>query len=238
MDFAMQAEMNQISALFQQGNLDAARKLCRALVQKHPGNDKVRYAHAMICQQAGDIDAAISAFQTTVKISPSHLQALANLGGLLVSAGRHDEAIAPLARALELAPDSAPARYNLAQAYRAQGKLPAALEEAQKARALDGKVPDIHSFICLVSEDMQKYAEAAESYERLASLVPEKRGPWVLQASNLQLCGKFDEAEDLLDAALKHYPDDPEIHSQLSLGKRSAEREAESISVLRKKVRT
>ncbi|MCP5084066.1 MAG: tetratricopeptide repeat protein [Alphaproteobacteria bacterium] len=228
--------MNQISALFQQGNLDAARKLCRSLVNKHPNDDKVRYAHAMICQQAGDIDAAIAAYETTVKISPSHLQALANLGGLLVSAGRHDEAVAPLTRALRFAPNSAPARYNLAQAYHAQGNLPAALQEAHKARALDDKIPDIYSFIGLVSEDMLKHAEAADAYRRLASLVAEKRGPWVMQASNLQLCGKFDEAEELLETALKHYPDHPEIHNQLSLGKRSAEREAVSISVLRKKV--
>ncbi|MEM1198739.1 MAG: sulfotransferase [Pseudomonadota bacterium] len=228
----MQAEMNQISALFQQGEFEAARKMCRALVQKHPASDKVRYAHAMICQQAGDADAAIAAYEMTVKISPSHLQALANLGGLLVSAGRFDEAISPLLRALQLAPDSAPARYNLAQAYHGQGNLTAALNEALAARALDDNVADIHNFIGLLCDELQNYDEATAAYQRMNELMPEKKGPWLLRVTNLHFNGDFEQAEEVLQQALKHHPDLPEFHAMLSVAKRSPEEEAKSISII------
>ncbi|MEM8689653.1 MAG: tetratricopeptide repeat protein, partial [Pseudomonadota bacterium] len=232
MELAMQAEMNQISALFQQGEFEAARKMCRALVQKHPDSDKVRYAHAMICQQSGDIDAAIAAYEMTVKISPSHLHALANLGGLLVSAGRHGEALEPLMRALKLDPNSAPAHYNLAQSYYGQGNLPAALDQAFKARDLDQDLPDVHNFIGLLADDMRNYREATAAYQRLNELMPEKRGPWIQRASNLQFAGEFNEAESVLTEGLKHHPDDAEIHAMLSVGKRSSAEEEKSIDVI------
>ena len=229
----MQAEMNQISALFQQGEFEAARKMCRALVQKHPDSDKIRYAHAMICQQSGDLDAAIEAYKMTVKISPSHLHALANLGGLLVSAKRYDEAVEPLMRALKLDPNSAPAHYNLAQAFNGQGNLPGALDEALKARELDKDLADIHNFIGLLADNMRNYDEASVAYERLNELMPEKMWPWLQRASNLQYAGKFDEAEKVLTAGLAHHPDVAEFHLLLSVGKRSPEEEAKSISMLK-----
>ena len=229
----MQAEMNQISALFQQGELEAARKMCRALVQKHPGNDKVRYAHAMICQQAGDIDAAIEAYRMTVKISPSHLQALANLGGLLVSSQQFDEAVEPLMRALKLDPNSAPARYNLAQAYHGQNKLPAALHEAKVARELDDNVADVHSFIGTLAKKMRFYDEASAAFERFNQLKPKEKEPWLQRATTLQFAGDFKHAEEVLKEGLKHHPGDAEFHMLLSVAKRPAEQEAVSISSMR-----
>lgn len=232
----MQAEMNQISALFQKGKLDAARRMSKALVQKHPRNDKVRYAHALICQEAGDFDAAIAGYEETAKISPSHVQALANLGGLLNAVGRFDEAVSPLKRAVKLLPTSAPARYNLAQAYFGQKNLPAALEHAEKARMLDDRAPDVHSLIGALYDALHKHEEAAGAYERLTALAPDKPGSWTMQASNLQNLGKFAEAEDVLNRGLQHHPENVTIHMALCVAKRPPEEEAKSISALAKTI--
>ncbi len=234
----MQAEMNQIAALFQRGDLAAARKLCAALANKHPNEDKVLYAHAMICQQAGDLEGAIKAYQKTVKVSPNHGQALSNLGGLLTSAGRFEEAEGPLKRALKLMPTSAPARYNLAQTYHGQHNLPAALEQAEKARMLDDKVPDVHSLIGALCDEMRRPKEAAAAYARLTALAPESPGSWTMQASNLQFLGKFDEAEEVLLQGLEAHPGHAGMHLMLSVGKRSESEEAKSISVLRSALET
>lgn len=106
MSSRMQRKMNAITALFQQGKLDEARKRSSKLVEDHPKDNRVLFAHAMICQKAGDLQAALKGYQDTVAVSPRHLLALSNAGALLQSAGRSEEAVETLRQAVELKADS------------------------------------------------------------------------------------------------------------------------------------
>ena len=166
----MKAEMDKISALYDQGKLEEARTLCEALAAKSRQDDRISYALGMICQKLGDVPAALDAYATTVEISPNHMPALVNLGSLLISFGKPDLAIDPLQSALLLDPNGFPARYNLARALFETGQVDQALEEALLARELEDEVHPLHDLlekIYLKKNDATKAGFAARRRDQL-----------------------------------------------------------------------
>lgn len=233
MSLAMQKEMNQITALFTRGDFKGALSRCKRLVEKHPKDAKVRFAHATICLKAGDTRAAIDSYRATLKLEPNHLHALVNLGGLLFTEQRYADACPPLRKALTVDPANFLARMNLAQALYGDGRLEESLEHARKARTLNANSVEAHSLILKISDDLDQFEHSLDSARRLASLRPNDLDSLGYLAANLGALGKFEERELILSQALENMPDEAaSIHVMLSEGRRDQAMEAESIEVL------
>lgn len=88
-------------------------------------------------QHAGRVDDAGRLFESILRVSPDHFDALHNLGVIRLRQGKIDDARLLIRRALYLKPQSADAQNNLALVYQAKGRLDlarAALERAIAAR--------------------------------------------------------------------------------------------------------
>ena len=76
-----------------------------------------------------------------IRLNPTHLAALNNLGVRLAERGDYSEAKEDLGRAYGLEPGRAKTSYNLGYLYERQGKFSEAAKWYGRAVALDGDYP-------------------------------------------------------------------------------------------------
>jgi tetratricopeptide (TPR) repeat protein len=88
---------------------------------------------AVRLHQAGDLDAAATAYEACLRAEPGRVDARSNLGAVLVRMGRYQDAIGQYLEAIKTArPDVAPRlRFNLALAYYKSFQIPAAADELE-----------------------------------------------------------------------------------------------------------
>jgi len=112
--------------------------------------------------QAGDIAAAIPAYEEYLPLRPDSPLALSNLGAAYARVGRYKDAIAQYSRALKLQPDNLPIKMNLGLAYYKTGQLePAALifEKLHRA-APDQTQPTLLLADCWLAMGRHKQVDA------------------------------------------------------------------------------
>lgn len=88
--------------------LQLLEKACEKLalkVESHPEDVKGWRLLAMAHQNAGRIDAAITAYSSALALEPNHLPSLLAMSRLLIGRGQSDEALPWLMNALAIAPD-------------------------------------------------------------------------------------------------------------------------------------
>ncbi len=116
-----------------EGNDIAHEHLADALM-----DDSVAAASKMDYQQAwADMQEARQHFEEALRIMPTNIEALINLGTLLVDHGSVDDGILLYERAVQIKPDLAAGWYDLGNALRAKGNGDAAIEDYRKAVQLD-----------------------------------------------------------------------------------------------------
>jgi tetratricopeptide (TPR) repeat protein len=92
---------------------------------------------ALRLHQAGDLVAAVAAYEACLAVEPGRVDARSNLGAVLAKMGRYQDAIGEYLEALKTArPDVAPRlRFNLALAYYKSFQIPAAADELEPLHA-------------------------------------------------------------------------------------------------------
>lgn len=85
--------------------------------QAPPGDAAALYSEALKSQLAGDSAQAETLYRQIIASNPGHIDALNNLGVILLSGGKTEEAMDLFNRAISLKPDFADAYYNLACSY-------------------------------------------------------------------------------------------------------------------------
>ena len=104
---------------------------------------------ADIDARAGESALAVDRFESAVRISPRHLEALLGLGAMRAAQGETDAAIEHLERAVAVSPDSASAHNNLATVLMRAGRRDQALEHFRRTLDLSPGNPLAH---CNVGE--------------------------------------------------------------------------------------
>ena len=90
---------------------------------------------AIRLHQAGDVDAAISAYRKYLDARPNSPLALSNLGAAFSRAGRYQEAVEQYQRALKLQPENTAVEMNLGLAWYKAGQI----QKAEAVFAADRK---------------------------------------------------------------------------------------------------
>lgn len=108
--------------LAQVGNFPAAVANFEAALRAAPDDAMGFWQYARVCEEAGEVDAALQLRQRAVASLPQSPLAWADLGEHAFSYDSVAASIAPLERAVELAPDYAPGLFKLGNAYVACGR--------------------------------------------------------------------------------------------------------------------
>lgn len=152
-----------------------------------------------------NIDGAVSALQSLVKIYPNQALAYFNLGNLWARKDRIDLAETSFKRAIEIQPGYSEAHQRLGQVYELMGYFNRAKGEYQKAQAplqrTDRFRIELEGLITRVEQQM-KTADASA------------RGLYQ-ESQNLLQEGDLKEAIVKLMQAISVYPEDPNLHYKL-----------------------
>ena len=111
----------------------------RAEAALEPGSPALEqlYQEGRAAYQASRFDEAAMAFERVVEVDPQHLNALINWGVALSSGSSPEAALPKFQQALSREPNNASALYNLGVAYQRLGQHAEAIEQYDRAVALN-----------------------------------------------------------------------------------------------------
>jgi len=139
---------------------------------------------------------AIKHYRRALELRDDDLQAMNNLGDLLLSQGAIDEAISYFRRALQLNGDYLPARNNLANALQVQGKLDEAVEHYRYALRAAPTNADVHYNMGNILFRLGRGNEAIEHYRKALEIRPDDIDARCNLADTLRNQGRLDEAAE------------------------------------------
>ena len=133
-----------------------------AALPNTPDGNELRLNLAVERWKQGDLIGAEKDLRLMLKIEPDRVNALNNIGAILLEEGRVSEALAILSRAVKLNPAFASARANLGVAYMRSDMLEAAEAE-------------LHAAITAEPKNERAYLNLAQVYARRGELGPAER---------------------------------------------------------------
>lgn len=175
------------------GDFDAARTAFERIVEVAPGKHKAHYGLGLVALSLGRLPEARASLGESLRLSPDYLKALYAMARLLDEEGRSEEALATVTIVCERWPSHDEALYL-------RGRLLASLGREQEA----AEAFERHEAVYSVKESLAGLG---------ARLGTDADGPALrLQMMELFLrIGDVAEAARVLSAALRLYPDDPDL---------------------------
>jgi len=198
------AELNQLIALFNAGNLAELERRARTLSEKHPDTGFVWKALGAAMQKQGKN--GLSALSRAAELLPEDAEAQNNLGNVQQYLGQRDEAMASYKRALALNPNYAQAHYNLGIAQQSYSLMHEALASYQEALHLNADLLEIHSRLCNVQHALGALDDAVLSYTRSLEVNPDKIETYMDLGNLLSESGYFEQATSCFRRALEIDP--------------------------------
>lgn len=221
---AVKTELQRGVTLKQQGRLEDAEAIFRALLASHPDNPLVLAELGMLANEAGAPERAIAYFSRAAALAPRDSAALNNLGAALTDAADYEGAIDALERAVALTPAFEHGWHSLARTLNVAGEPERALEIAARLKArnrnhIGARMNLVRSLSQLgrfeeaeteALEIVEQWPSAAAGYITLAPLRRFASGDPIVEAAQRVAdsgAAAAYEAGDLLFALGKMYDD-------------------------------
>lgn len=159
---------------------------------------------AIALHQAGDVAAAIPAYEKYLTHRPDSPVALSNLGAAYARTGRYRDAIARYGRALKLQPGNLPLQLNLGLAYYKSGEMDraASLFEKVHRAAPDEKQPTLLLADTLLT--MGKYNDVDVLLTPLHEKSPDDMAITYMLGTALVRGGQIDRGQAIIDRILRN----------------------------------
>ena len=164
----------------------------------------------------GNLDRAISEFQTALRLNPGYAEAHNNLGYAYSSQGNLDKAIFESQAALRLNPDYEDAHNNLGYDYAAQGNTDMAIPEFQAALRLNPDHADAHYNLGTAYASIGNMDMAIPEFQVALRLKPDHAETHYNLGTAFTMQGNLDRAVPEFQAALRLKPDYYEARQHLN----------------------
>ena len=172
--------------------------------------------HGLQHHQAGQLDAAETAYRQVLLLTPDHPDALHLLGLVAYHHGQHEAAVENIGRAAELRSDIALYRNSLVSPLLALNRLEAAEAQARAALQLKPDLAEAHGNLGVVLRRLGRNEEAGASYRAALALKPDFFDALRNYGNLLTAQERFAEAAACFEAALRRQPG--HLPSEQSLG--------------------
>jgi len=145
-------------------------------------NDVAHNNLGFLFLRRGELDKAISEFQTALDIRSRNTQSHYSLGAALIQSNlgnalarnqRWDAAVDHLQEAVRLRPDYADAYFNLGSVLFQQGKIDQAIAQWQKTLAINPHDSEAHRNVAEALRKQGKVKEAMSEYEQAQNIAPQ-----------------------------------------------------------------
>ncbi len=121
----------------------------------------------------GQIEAALAAYQTAIKLQPDYAKAHNNLGAILQEKGKTEAALAAYQTAIKLQPGYATAHYNLGAMLQEKGETEAAIAAYRTAISLEPEYAEAHCNLGAILQGQGETEAAIAAYRTAISLEPD-----------------------------------------------------------------
>ncbi len=202
-------------AAFQQGELDKAAQLCKAITARDKKQGDAWNLLGAIALRLNRPADAVGPFLKAAGAMPRNASFLNNLGIAYRGVGKLPEAEEVYRRALALQPDYPEAWFNLGNLLRDNGNTPAAIEAYQQAIA---QKPDYENALNNLGNLLRgsgRFEEAVTCYQQALALRESAQ-----TLSNLAFAhkdaGRLEDAVSYLQRALALQEDNPDLHYNLA----------------------
>ena len=163
--------------------------------------------------QQGQASAAISGYETALKLDAGHLVARQTLVRLLLENKRIAEAERLLQEGLQLDPRQSSLAMLLARIQVGRNELSQALETMQKSLPYAQQQADYQAFVAALLQRQNKHREAIDYYQKAVQLKPQS-GVWLMGLGiSLHAEQHNDEAREVFNRALESQTLSAELQS-------------------------
>ena len=200
-----------------------AVKAYRKVVDRGNVPKAVQLDFGRALMSAGEVEAAITEFESVLRAQPTDLGARNNLAaayqrkGDMVTALRYvKETKLPLAvlmftKAQGYEPKNAFAANNLGLAYFTLNDVPGAVEQFEKAIALDPSMDEARLNVASIYLDYLDYTTALLQFKAVRARFPKHYQAMVGEADALYGTAQYEQAANLYDESLSIRADNPEV---------------------------
>jgi predicted O-linked N-acetylglucosamine transferase (SPINDLY family) len=210
-----QHQIDELVALFNQGQYQKAADSARVMTTQYPSNSFGWGTLGAVLQQMGRNADALQPMQKAVALSPNDAQAHNNLGNTLSYLGKPGEAEASFRRALKIDKNFAEAHLNLGATLHDMGRFDEAEVRYRRVIQIKPDLADAHYNLGNTLKNLGRFAEATTCYRKALQLKPNLLGAYSNLGIVLQETGNLTEAETVLRRAIQLKPDYIEAYSNL-----------------------
>jgi tetratricopeptide (TPR) repeat protein len=199
----------------QRGQPRQAIQLIGRAIARKPG---VACFHANLAEAhraLGQVDRAVSAAQTALKLQPEHAEAANNLGLALLDQGNTEQAIHWFREALRLRPNEAMIHNNLGNALRLARQSSEALAHFRRAVELNPKLAQVHGNLGQLLLERDRRRQALAHCRTAVRLAPRMAEAHSNLGNVLRELGHPDEAGACYREALRLNPNLALVYNNL-----------------------
>jgi len=204
---AIAQAVEQAAALYRQGRLDEAEKVCARVLRAQPGWFDALHLLGLIKLQSGKAGAACALLEQALKLNPASAPLMSNLGMTLAALNRDAEALAILDKAIALMPGNVEAIANRGNVLLKLNRPHDALAAFDQAVALAPRfLPALLNRGNTLAQ-LKRPDEALAQYDGVLALAPNHAETHVNRGNVLLALGRAAEAATAYERALALRPD-------------------------------
>lgn len=192
---------------YRAGQIDEARRLCRAVVEQEPQQVEARAMLAAIAQARGELAETAEHLRAAVSGGPGHATLWNELGMTLGQLGRIEGAADAFRQAVAIDPKLSAAHANLGLALFKLNLLDDADAAYRKLLALDPRDATAHFGIGAIQERRGQFDAARQSYESAIQSDPNMAEAFVNLGNVYWELGRAAEAQAAMQRAVVLNPD-------------------------------
>jgi tetratricopeptide (TPR) repeat protein len=209
--------MNQVFALFQQGNISQAQAACDLVLQLQPKNFDALLLLGVIAGQSNNHSLAVKLLNRAIDINPSSFAAHLNIGLSLKALNRVEEAIVSYDKAILLMPELSDAHNNRGVALEELGRLKEAIDCYNQAITLNPNYTIAYCNRGIALSKMGMLEDAILSFDQSLVLDPNDAIAFADRGKALRKLGRHEDALEDFNNALELNPNFAQAYADKGL---------------------
>ena len=203
--------LNKAAKDLEAGNLKAAERALRKVLNTAPGHPHALYLSGLVSFRRNNLKLAVKQIGQAIQGNGTNPYYHFNLGEVLRTGGEARDAADSYRRCLDLKPDFAEAWFSLGIVLQMEGGLDEALDAYLRARPrMPGYAP-LENNVGVLLRDLGRGEEALEHFETAASLAPGDFTTHNNLGSIYRDLGRLDEALGSFGRAIDLNPNEPTL---------------------------
>jgi tetratricopeptide (TPR) repeat protein len=199
----------------EEGNLVAAQRKCRNILQKYPHHGKTLQLLAILMQQTGNSKSALHFMQKALKTDPENAHLLKNLAEIYRSRGDLEQAQHHAQLALSYKEDHVDALFISGAVYLEQGDQQKAIDQFARVLTINPDDAEAHNELGNLMCASRQQQNAIKHYMHALSLQPEFIDCRINLADTLLEMDDFEPAIVQYQRVLEVQPHNATVHNRL-----------------------